>query len=600
MKFNELPIGEQNILSQVYGSQTAKSYNQKIIVDVEEIPENQKYFFDKTNLISSSFFVQKLYKISGHIVPLKFNLAVSKLIENTDDLRANYCQVNERTLKVVFQYRREIPNIVYRNLQSVPDIDAALKNIMEADMRQNFDIRYDFLFRFSVFHTGEAEYAILITAPQIIANCFDVKKFFQSVMDSGITPAVEKINIPIVQQNSEPIKNYWTGILKDLPNVPQLPFTKLQRGLPKQKAYRFTIPRPVMSGLREKAASNKIMLMTIFQTAWAILLQEFNHSLDVAFSTLAPDKVSGDTNLIPVRISAEENTTLQNLVNNQFKQILISQPYACNNYSVIQQIIKPQNKHFDHFLSFSDFLKDEKLYSETVADSFGVLVLQNSWSTNNTKLGIYFHYNEDSPSITILYDERGFTENFGKLISERFLIVLQQMISCWNFTHKQFMENLSTRLQAEPATEEDNSAYLLNFISRLKIFQAFSKGITPKIMAVAKLTTFFEGDRIDEKYWNENILIVAEGKLVRSIDVGDGWYNTLDIVKENRWINELILLENPKSRMTAEVLTEKAILMSIPKEFMKSTLNEEPTLKFNFLLHVLEEMEKYQRLWVQS
>ena len=600
MKFNELPIGEQNILSQVYGSQTAKSYNQKIIVDVEEIPENQKYFFDKTNLISSSFFVQKLYKISGHIVPLKFNLAVSKLIENTDDLRANYCQVNERTLKVVFQYRREIPNIVYRNLQSVPDIDAALKNIMEADMRQNFDIRYDFLFRFSVFHTGEAEYAILITAPQIIANCFDVKKFFQSVMDSGITPAVEKINIPIVQQNSEPIKNYWTGILKDLPNVPQLPFTKLQRGLPKQKAYRFTIPRPVMSGLREKAASNKIMLMTIFQTAWAILLQEFNHSLDVAFSTLAPDKVSGDTNLIPVRISAEENTTLQNLVNNQFKQILISQPYACNNYSVIQQIIKPQNKHFDHFLSFSDFLKDEKLYSETVADSFGVLVLQNSWSTNNTKLGIYFHYIEDTTTISILYNGNKFADNFGERLAKRYYDVLQQMLTDWNLTYDKFIKRLSEKLQIEPAEQEYDVKYVQNFISQLNILQGINAGNLQNIIKVVKINTYFEGDRISEHDIEENIIFVVEGKLVRSIETGDGWYNTLDIVQDKRWINEHVLLPDHKTKISAEVLTEKAILMMISLDNFKDILKNNPDIEHNFLLHILKEMEKYQRLWIQS
>ena len=173
--FENLPQAEKNILTQVYGSQTG--YVTKKILYVEEISDDEKYFFDKDNFVSPNFFVQKLYKIAGNILPLKFNLAVSKLIEQTDALRTNFCSVDTRTLKIIFTARNELPEIVYRNLENTPDIDSALKNILDADMRRTFDLRHDSLIRFSVFHTGEAEYAVLITMPKILEDSFEVKNY---------------------------------------------------------------------------------------------------------------------------------------------------------------------------------------------------------------------------------------------------------------------------------------------------------------------------------------------------------------------------------------------------------------------------------------
>ena len=98
----------------------------------------------------------------------------------------------------------------------------------------------------------------------------------------------------------------------------------------------------------------------------------------------------------------------------------------------------------------------------------------------------------------------------------------------------------------------------------------------------------------------KNLIFVAEGKLSRSLESGDGWYNSLDVVKENRWINETVFLKNKKSKMSAEVLTEKAILMFIPLEEMNKILDADYGLNKKFLAHVLGEMEKYQKLWIQS
>ena len=598
MKFEDLPKVEQETLTQIYGMQFSGSrgYNPHTITYAEEISEKEKPFFDKNSLISTNQFVQKLYKISGNLIPLRFNLAVSNLVKNTEEMRMNYCQVDNRTLKVFFEQRQEMPEIIYRNLENTPSIDDTIKNIIEADMRKNLDLRYDNLIRFSVFHTDDEEYAVLMTIARLIENTFDIKNFFREVMNLELITSKKEEIKAWTSLTSESIKSYWSKMLEDMPILPLLPYSRLPIGGYKQKSYRFNIPADIMSDLREKAKSNKMMLMTIFATAWGILLQEYNKSQDVAFATLVPSKVDENFNMIPIRLQANNQISIQEIVNQQFKQLIISQPYAS------LQIIEPSGKHFDHFLNFSDFLRDETLYSMAEAKPDGQLVLQNSWNTQGVKLGLYFHYSENVTSISMLYDANKFKINFAELLSRKYVLILQQMLTDWNLNYEQFINRLSQRMEEinKEDSAEDNVAYLMNFISQLILFQNIDNGIIQRLLGIAKLETYFEGDRISGTSLEQNFVFVAEGKLVRSIETNDGWYKTLDIIKENSWINDKVLLENQKSKMSAEVLTEKAILMLISIKDMEQLLVEFPDIEHKILQHVLSQMEKYQRLWIQS
>ena len=601
IKFEELPKNDQEILKQIYGQQiiNSKGYNPQTIKHIEELMDEEKPFFDKNNLMSANQFVQKLYKISGNLMPLRFNLAVNDLIKNTEELRMNYCQVDGRTLKVFFDKRQEMPEIVYRNLENSPDIDATLKNIIEADMRQNFDLRHNHLIKFSVFHTADEEYAVLVTVSRLIENCFDIKNFFREVMNlETVAPTKKNSTLSTLSkiQISKSVKDYWSKMLENMPNLPLLPYSRTNAGFYKQKAYFLTVPADIMSDLREKAKSNKMMLMAMLETAWAIMLQEFNSSQDVAFATLVPSKTDENFNMIPARLQADNQTTIQETVNQQFKQLIISQPYA----SI--QIIEPQGKQFDHFLSFTDFLRDELLYSEAKAEPDGQLVLQNSWNTQSMKLGLYFHYSENTTSISILYDENKFTPDFGEMLSKRYMLILQQMLTDWNLDYENFINRLSSRIEelSNKSAKEDVTAYLQNFISQLILLQGINEGTLQQILKVSKLETYFEGDRISGAEIENNLIFVVEGKLVRSIETNDGWYKTLDIIKENGWINETVLLEKQKNKISAEILTEKAILMMISLENMKQLLREFPDVEYKILQHVLSQMEKYQRLWIQS
>ena len=116
----------------------------------------------------------------------------------------------------------------------------------------------------------------------------------------------------------------------------------------------------------------------------------------------------------------------------------------------------------------------------------------------------------------------------------------------------------------------------------------------------AKVSTHFEGDRIADKEIEENLVFVVKGKVARYLETGDGWYNALDIKSENTWINEIVLLPDHRCRLSAEVLTDQAVLLTVPLLVMQRLLNGSPRLSQNVIQHILRQMERYQKLWMQS
>jgi len=88
--------------------------------------------------------------------------------------------------------------------------------------------------------------------------------------------------------------------------------------------------------------------------------------------------------------------------------------------------------------------------------------------------------------------------------------------------------------------------------------------------------------------------------VARSIELGDGWYYTLDIQKEGSWLNETAMLPDRKSELALEVLTERAVILTIPLNKAQTIMEKTPLMARSIIQYVIRQMEKYQRLWIQS
>lgn len=616
LQVTDLLPQEREIVEHFYGHQihSLRGFSPKHIIYLREITEDEREFFSQREpgKLTGSL-LQTLYKIKGKIVPLRFNRALNILSQHEDALRMNYCDVGSRILAVIFKERMETPEIIYRNLEKAKgaQLDDILKSLMEADMRRDFDPKSGPILRFSVFHTGEDEYAVVVTGIQAMLYNFDVRMIFSEVLDLPYNPSLTAVSglRSRMADMAQPVKEYWQKILADLPTRPVLPYMEEAAHVHHQDAYLSYVPHNIFAALREKAKGNKIMLMSILQTAWGLMLAQTNNCTDAVYCIVVP-RYMGKTSensaqsIVPMRLTIKGNPMVQTIVTKAFQQFVISQPYASLGREGFAEIIGQQETIFDHFLNFHDFFLEGASYSAVPAEPLGRLVVQNSWDTRDIKLGMGFRHEENQLVMTFSYDNTIYSPASIERLVNHYVLVLQQMLADWNDNYNIFIERLAKHsVSVEKKIKEkkkDSRAELQNYLSRLDMLQECENGVIQLFVECAQLVTYFEGDTLPEELLKTHLVFLVEGKVARSMETGDGWYNALDIKKENRWLNELLFLEEKKAHLSVEVLTEQARFLLVPFTTVQAVLKRHPGLGINMLKYIARQLEKYQRLWVQS
>ena len=601
----QLTRDEKNILESVYGRQVAglSGYNpNRLEAVLEPTPDEQKFFAGK-NFVSAHFFVQTLYKVRGAVNPMKFNYAVNRLLGESENLRANFCNVGTRTVKVIKPETSVNPEIVFRNFLQVDvdELDDEFRKILEADMRRDVDIRHEPLIRFAVYKTSADEFAVLITAAQIVAGSFDAEKFFGYVTGAKFESAPKKIPADLPPKNQEAIRDYWAKVLDKAPPTAALPFECENVGAYRQKTFHTTITADILSDLRWRAQSNRMLLTAILQSAWGFMLQLSNKRRDVMFCQILS---AGDSslNVIPVRVQSDNDSTVEQTVRKQFRQLVVSQPYSRVDWSDLKNLSGRKNL-FDHFLSFKEFQSAELKFVATEADERGKIISRNSWDARGMKLGAYFRYSEKNLSITFLYDERQFQSYGVEKLCELYKFILQQMLSDWDAKISAFFARLDARVVSKLTAEisrEDVRKRIRDFLSQLPILQGRHAGTIALFENQAELLTRYEGDRISGDVLAKNFIFVVSGKLVRNVDAGDGWYNPIDIVGKNSFVNPTNFLERQRLTLSAEILSEQAELLTIPHEILIDAARKNSEVAAALMTYALEQMERWQMLWLQS
>ena len=607
----QLTLDEKNILESVYGRQSSDSiFNPRKLESIKNLTAQEKKFFTGKNFVSPHFFVQTLYKVRGVVSPMKINIAINRMINDNENLRANFCNVGSRTVKVVRAKGSVKPEIIFRNLIATDqdELDDEFRKILEADMRRDCDMRHDMLIRFAIYKTAAEEFAVLVTLAQIISAEFDAVKFFAKVLDIPIESEPEKISEDALPpKNQEAIRDYWSKVLDKAPPPDNIPYEREALGAYRQKSFRTKIPVDILSDLRGRAQSNRMMLTAILQSAWGFMLQLTSGRRDSIFcQILSANKVDENHafNVIPVRLTSDNNSSVEHIVRGQFRQLVVSQPYSCVDWTTLE-ILAGRNKNlFNHFLSFKEFQSAELNYVETPADSNGKIISQNSWDAQGMKLGVYFRYSEKNLSISFLYDERQFL-NYGiEKLCALYELTLKQMMVDWNAKYSDFMLRLANRVKMQSETQEmsreDERKKIRNFLSQLPILQGRHEGTVNLFAGNAEIITRYEGDRISGDMLKEKFIFVVSGKLARNVDTGDGWYNPIDIVAKNSFVNPTNLLDKQRLILSAEVLTEQAELLLIPRDVLIETSRDNSTVALSMMNYALEQMERWQILWLQS
>ena len=607
----QLTADEIKILESVYGRQTFDgiSYNPRELESVKELTAQENKFFTGKNFKSSHFFVQTIYKVLGIINPLKFTVTVNRILNENENLRANFCNLGTRTVKVIHPEDVVRPEILFRNLTNIAreDLDTEFINICEADARSLIHLERDPLIRFAVYKTGAEEFAVLVTMAQVISKSFDAQEFFSYLFDhyENIKPKKISDDEDLPPKNYDAIRAYWAKILDNAPPMSALPYEQETNGDYKQKVFRAKIPDDILSDLLNCAQSNRLMLMAILQTAWGFMLQLTNKRRDCIFCQISSaDDFS--LNMIPVRLIGNDDLTVDEIVRNQFRQLIISQPYSLSNWTALDELTV-QKKLFNHFINFKQFTQSEIKhvhYKDAPGDPLGKLIFQGSWNVQDMKLGLYFVYMNKNLILSFAYDEKNFLIGGVEKLYRLYLLILKQLISDWNLPFVDFMSRINDRVGIQLETEvippENDHKRIRNFLSQLSILQGHFAGTIGLFEDTAKLITYYEGDRISGDMLNQNFIFVADGLLSRNIDTGDGWYNALDIIEKNSFVNPTSLLDKQMYKVSAAVLTDQAELLLIPRDVFTEVLKKNSEIALSIMKYALEQMQRWQTIWLQA
>ena len=161
-------------------------------------------------------------------------------------------------------------------------------------------------------------------------------------------------------------------------------------------------------------------------------------------------------------------------------------------------------------------------------------------------------------------------------------------------------ERVGVQLETEVVPPENEELLVRDFLSQLPILQGRFEGTLAFFASKSKLIVHYEGDRISDDILKQNFVFVVSGLFSRNVDTGDGWYNTLDIIDKNAFLNPTNLLEKPRYKVSATVLTNQAECLMIPRDVFMEVLGKNPEIALSIMNYALKQMELWQTIWLQS
>lgn len=544
--------------------------------------------------------LQTLYKCKGDLEPPRLIEAIRDMTEREEALRTNYCLLNGEMRRVILSRRKDTPDIICQDLSHMmpKEQDTALERIMDGDMLLEFDLQQGYLFRLSSFRTGEAEYAVLVTVSPLIASRFDMGAVFRQLRESGSEDASPSQTA--LREPSSPRKQsmFPEGEVPDalLPPLPDLPYERPPHGDYQQTVYRKRLPGNIISGLKKLSSENREVLMAALETAWGLLLLDNGTEEDTCFPLLlSSSQNTSDFYTILARIHRDSDISVDHTVAEQAAQI---------GKSFKTGRISPIGLSSGHFVSFYDFLRAGKPFSESPALPVGTVIARNLWFARGVTLGAYFRWVESSVVLTFLYDKSRFKPYGIELIAQKYLRMLQQMLFDWKQPLSSFARSTLPDADSQkaklPFSSESTWKGLHNMIAGLGLFREVPPETLYRDITSPRNVACFMGDIIPRKEIEENFIFLVQGNAVRSIDSGDGSFNYLDYCSPDAWLNESVLLPGRMAaKLSIEIMSEDATLLYIPAPEMNRLMNDAPHVMRRMLVHAIAEMEKYQKLWGQ-
>ncbi len=596
------------------------------IKDIYDLGPGQKWMFSKASFVTSTFFVQTMFKAIADITPSSFRINTDKVVEKHDNLRTAFAHTDlAKPYQVVLNDRKAELEFFDISDTAAEDLDEKLTSLMEADRRRGFDLEKDPLLRILVYRTpdidGKQAFAIIVSQPHInidgASSGILYKELFidYAMAESGKEvqedPEVAFKNYIDWLSTLDKTKefDYWKEYLKDLSKFRPVPGYRKSNVEYSQSTEVLAFSEEESKKIRSLQRKFKATLNNVVQSAWGIMLQSIFGEKDVAFGAITSGRgaevagsammMGGMVNAIPVRVNADKETKFSDVVKNMQKNFAASMTNGHCSPEEIQEVLDRKEPIFDHLINFHNFQGAGDFANVSIE---GITLLgSENFDYLSTDLCVYFGTVMQAFQANFTYNASAFTPKKIRLLAENFKKVLAQVSENPDILVGDIKtDSLEAFVLAEKDAEAERQS-MVSFFKGTKIFGALPEDALMNLAEYATEQNFTVDDVIvkDQKEIRD-VYLVREGFVELARQNMHGWYNTVKLYKPGDLITPETMFGDSKMSGTLIGASENITVVKIRTDAVRKFIEHYPGILESLASSLYTQLKSMTTLWLSA
>ncbi|MBC7888347.1 MAG: amino acid adenylation domain-containing protein [Ferruginibacter sp.] len=328
---------------------------------------------------SEAYNVTSAFTIEGDLNMVVFRQAFDKVIERHEILRTIFVEIDGAPRQKILSLKASGFIIEEVDLQNKPGPEAFLKNWLEADARQAFDLSEGPLLRATIFREASHKFILVFTIHHIISDGWSKAIFIKEVLHyyKAFNTGVENNLSPLAIQYKdyaawhsaafEMQGQYWKSLYeKEIPvlNFPvdfERPAVLTFFGA--MLKLRLTVS--LTQDLRRKAIEHNMSLNNLLFAGYGLLVGRYSNQEEVVVGSLSSGRSHVDLenligvfiNFLPVKLSPRKELSLSTYLDNSHQSLVNAYnnqdyPFDLMVDDCIRQRDISRNPFFDTMVNF--------------------------------------------------------------------------------------------------------------------------------------------------------------------------------------------------------------------------------------------------------
>lgn len=331
--------------------------------------------------LSTAYVEQFDFTLVGELEFQRMEQALVKVSEHYDILRTVFSyRKTDQPRQVVL--KSWAPKLMMQDLRDAPDSEKAVMDFKAEDINQGFDLSGDVLLRGALLRTGDRSWRFVLTFHHIIMDGWSLAPFFQKLLEyyekgNSLNYGKDREAYPyreyiqwLDSQDREAPRLFWTNYLAGYEKAVSLP-TYGAPGPYDHAVHRFCLDQGLVHRIKELAQFRNTTVNTVFQVAWGLLLQKYNHTQDAVYGNVVsgrPPNLPGVEsmvglfiNTLPLRVYTEKGDSFVSLCTKTQKGGFGAASFEYYPLYEIQSHSQLKNKLLNHVMAFENYPLAERL-----------------------------------------------------------------------------------------------------------------------------------------------------------------------------------------------------------------------------------------------